>query len=135
MFSDAAAADTAAAGACLGDACGSGVARPSYNTGTGFFVKGNRLYDANGVEFRIRGVNKCHYDADWPGIPKTHANTIRWGVPLWLAGDVSAKLMRDSIAQKIVPMAGVWYTTGCGMGARVLRDGGVATRGLLARRG
>lgn len=104
--------DLASPDSCRGDACGTTATRPTYNTGTGFFVKGNRLYDASGVEFRIRGVNKCHYDADWPGIPKTHANTIRWGVPLWLGGEVSAKLMRDSIAQKIVPMAGIWYTSG-----------------------
>jgi mannan endo-1,4-beta-mannosidase len=88
------------------------VARPSYNTGTGLFVVGNRLYDANGVEFRIRGVNKCHYDATWPGIPKAHANTIRWGVPLWLDASVSSGLMQDSIDAGIVPMAGVWYTAG-----------------------
>ena len=103
-----------AADACAGDACTMPgvVPRPTYNTGTGFFVAGGKLYDASGVEFRIRGVDKCHYDADWPGIPKTHANTIRWGVPLWLAASVSSKLMQDSIHAKIVPMAGVWYTAG-----------------------
>jgi hypothetical protein len=63
-------------------------------------------------EFRIRGVNKCHYDAAWPGIPKTHANTIRWGVPLWLSASVSSKLMQDSINAKIVPIAGVCFTAG-----------------------
>jgi mannan endo-1,4-beta-mannosidase len=100
--------------ACTGDACtvAGRVARPSYNTGTGFFVKDGKLYDAAGVEFRMRGVDKCHYDAAWPGIPNTHANTIRWGVPLWLAGSVTGKLMQDSINAKIVPMAGVWYTAG-----------------------
>jgi mannan endo-1,4-beta-mannosidase len=99
---------------CAADGCGvrGAVSRPTYNAGTGFFVTGGKLYDANGVEFRIRGVNKCHYDAAWPGIPKTHANTIRWGVPLWLAGNVSSKLMQDSIDAKIVPMAGVWFTAG-----------------------
>jgi len=57
-------------------------------------------------------VNKCHYDAAWPGIPKTHSNTIRWGVPLWLDGSVSRKVMQDSVNAKIVPIAGVWYTAG-----------------------
>jgi mannan endo-1,4-beta-mannosidase len=88
------------------------VERPGYNTGTGFFVVGNKLYDANGVEFRIRGVNKCHYDAAWPGIPKAHANTIRWGVPLWLDPSVPGGLMRDTIDAGLIPMAGIWYTAG-----------------------
>jgi hypothetical protein len=105
-------ADAGADGDADGDADAVTVARPSYNTGTGLFVVGNRLYDANGVEFRIRGVNKCHYDAAWPGIPKAHANTIRWGVPLWLDASVSGGLMQDSIDAGIVPLAGVWYTAG-----------------------
>jgi mannan endo-1,4-beta-mannosidase len=105
--------DTAKASDATGvDDGPSSVGRPSYNTGIGFFVKNGKLYDAYGVEFRIRGVNKCHYDAAWPGIPKTHSNTIRWGVPLWLDGSVSRKVMQDSVNAKIVPIAGVWYTAG-----------------------
>jgi mannan endo-1,4-beta-mannosidase len=59
--------------------------RPSYNTGTGFFVSGRKLYDANGVEFRIRGLNKLHFDFTPTGYYNTHANTVRynfyWGGP------------------------------------------------------
>jgi Cellulase (glycosyl hydrolase family 5) len=54
------------------------VQRPSYNTGTGFFVYDGKLYDANGNAFRIRGVNRCHFDSDsQPGISNSKANTVR----------------------------------------------------------
>jgi hypothetical protein len=88
------------------------VSRPDYNTGTGFFVLDGKLYDANGTEFRIRGVNKAHYDWAWPGIPKTRANTIRWSTPLWLGADLISSLMKDTIDAKIVPMPAVWFTDG-----------------------
>jgi mannan endo-1,4-beta-mannosidase len=55
-----------------------GVARPSYNTGNGFFVLDGKLYDPDGVEFRIRGVNRVHWDStSQPGISKSGANTVR----------------------------------------------------------
>lgn len=105
-----------AAGSGGAQAGGSGgqsnvVARPSYNTGTGFFVANGKLYDANGVEFRIRGVDKCHFDVLSPGIPKTHANTIRMAFPLFLSASVNSGLAQDMIDNKIVPWAGVWYTS------------------------
>jgi trimeric autotransporter adhesin len=54
------------------------VSRPSYNTGNGFFVLKGKLYDANGNEFRIRGVDRCHYDSDSSaGIAKSGANAVR----------------------------------------------------------
>lgn len=37
------------------------VPRPPSNSGTGFFVSGTKLYDANGAEFRIQGVNANHW--------------------------------------------------------------------------
>lgn len=40
---------------------GGGATRPGYNLGTGFFVLNSTLYDANGTEFRIRGVNANHW--------------------------------------------------------------------------
>jgi len=57
---------------------GGTVSRPSYNTGNGFFVLNGRLYDPNGNEFRIRGVNRNHYDSNSSaGIAKSGANTVR----------------------------------------------------------
>jgi mannan endo-1,4-beta-mannosidase len=55
------------------------VARPAYNTGRGFFVSHGKLYDPSGHVFRIRGVNRNHYDmADQPGISRSGANTVRF---------------------------------------------------------
>lgn len=54
------------------------VQRPSYNTGNGFFVYDGKLYDPNGNEFRIRGVDRCHFDSNsQPGISNSHANSVR----------------------------------------------------------
>src|ERR1700722_1445862 len=54
------------------------VKRPSYNTGTGFFVLNGKIYDANGHEFRVRGVDRCHYDSNSAaGIASSHANAVR----------------------------------------------------------
>ena len=92
-----------------------GVERPAYNTGTGFFVLDGKLYDANGVEFRIRGINKLHFDSPSPGIAKTHANTERWVVDFHgvygatPAGNLG--LMQDTIANHVVPMPGNWDGT------------------------
>ncbi len=38
-----------------------GMPRPPSNSGEGFFVSGTKLYDANGAEFRIQGVNANHW--------------------------------------------------------------------------
>ena len=90
--------------------------RPSYNMGTGFFVLNGKLYDANGVEFRIRGVDRNHYDMDAPGIPKTHANTER--TVLFFNGEWGSTMTRnvqvmqqDMINNHIVPMPGNWEGT------------------------
>jgi mannan endo-1,4-beta-mannosidase len=57
---------------------GGTVSRPAYNTGDGFFVLNGKLYDANGTEFRIRGVDRCHYDSESAaGIANSGANTVR----------------------------------------------------------
>src|SRR5438874_459662 len=36
------------------------VTRPASNTGTGFFVSGGKVYDANGYPFVIKGPNQDH---------------------------------------------------------------------------
>jgi len=62
---------------------GGGVARPGYNTGNGLFVLNGKLYDSNGVEFRMRGVNLCHYDSTThsaAGIARSNANVVRVGL-------------------------------------------------------
>ena len=102
-----------------GDGAG-GVARPSGNTGTGFFTRDGKLYDANGVELQIKGVNACHYDENWAecnsdcGIPNSHANVNRISTPLWssISDATLQDLMDRMISQHIVPMPAVWYIDG-----------------------
>ncbi len=73
--------------------------RPSYNTGNGFFVLNGKLYDPYGNEFRIRGLDRNHYDSNSAGWANTNANTVRmfietnYGASLnTLAGVVSQQL-------------------------------------------
>jgi mannan endo-1,4-beta-mannosidase len=88
------------------------VSRPSYNTGNGFFVLNGKLYDANGSEFRIRGVDREHYDSNSAaGIAKSGANAVRVGFYLTSVG--AAKyvnvLQTEHIANKQVPIPGMFY--------------------------
>jgi mannan endo-1,4-beta-mannosidase len=87
--------------------------RPAYNTGTGFFILGKTLYDATGYEFRIRGVNKVHYDAtQYDIVNNMKANAVRWNLydP---ANTLSAQVAAANawIARKIVPIPGNWGGT------------------------
>lgn len=72
-----------------------------------------KLYDANGVEFRIRGVNRNHWDnGSAPGIANSGANAVRWGVDF--TRDPSANvnlLLTQSIQDHEVPIAGNWLAT------------------------
>lgn len=65
-----------------GGATGTGVSRPASNTGVGFFALGSKIYDANGAEFVIRGINHTHWwgsnDVEAiPYIANAHPNTVR----------------------------------------------------------
>ena len=90
---------------------GGAVSRPSYNTGNGFFVLNGKLYDANGVEFVIRGVNKLHWDATTPGMYKCNANALRWvidqpQVSVVIPGARSAEQARGNSAVAGLPPLG-----------------------------
>lgn len=88
------------------------VHRPSYNTGNGFFVLNGKLYDPGGHEFRIRGVNKTHWDQDSSGIALAAANTVRWVLDFTRDAATNVTMIQTgSIANRIVPIAGNWTTT------------------------
>lgn len=95
------------AGVCLG------ATRPPFNTGTGFFVLGGELYDYKGTEFRIRGVNRVHWDSDSAdGIARSHANTVRWDIDFGRSARLNVDLVKDqSIARHEVPVVGNWGGT------------------------
>jgi len=104
------------AGSSTGGSAGSaGVTRPPYNTGTGFFVgTDHKLYDANGVEFVIRGVNRVHYDnGSGAYIPQSKANAERWIMPTSRAAAKNvAQLQTENIDHHIVPIPGIWNVGG-----------------------
>jgi len=94
---------------------GGSVARPSYNTGNGFFVLNGKLYDANGNEFRFRGVDRNHYDSkSQAGIAKSGANAVRifvesnYGVS---AAGLANIVQTQHINQKQVPIPTASITT------------------------
>jgi hypothetical protein len=95
------------------------VTRPSSSLGVGFFVSGGKLYDANGSEFVIRGVNKVHWDNWSQGLDKAHANTVRWTIDFGrsAADNVSLLLgtsgqpVNGTIASQHVVIPGNWDGT------------------------
>ena len=107
--SDALATGDVSAAGDAGD--GGAVTRPPENLGKGFFVANGKLYDPNGVPFRPRGVNKVHYDLASPGIPKAHANTVRWVVYDFNDTTRNKALMQSYVDATIVPIPGSWAGT------------------------
>ena len=87
--------------------------RPAGNHGNGFFVLDGRLYDPAGHEFRIRGVNRVHWDSDSAdGIERSGANTERWDIDFTRPAAANVALVRhESIARHIVPIVGNWGGT------------------------
>ena len=78
-----------------------------------FYVQAGHLYDPNGVEFRIRGVNRLHWDSlSAEGIARSHANTVRWDIDFRRLAALNVALVRDdSIGRGIVPVVGNWTAT------------------------
>jgi mannan endo-1,4-beta-mannosidase len=105
-------------GGNIGTSGASGTAtRPSYNKGIGFFVLGGKLYDANGNEFRIRGVDKLHFDWDSgsQGIASSKANTVRWNIDFTRSAATNLALLQGGAGQTsgtiynhIAVMPGMW---------------------------
>lgn len=93
--------------------------RPSYNTGVGFFVgTDKKLYDANGVEFRIRGINRVHYDSQalQPIIDGSYANTMRMvtyvnSLPNNTPESYNIAIFQKTIDGGIIPMPGIWWSS------------------------
>jgi mannan endo-1,4-beta-mannosidase len=87
--------------------------RPSYNSGDGFFVVNGGLYDPNGNLFRIRGVNRLHWDSNSAaGIALSGANTVRYDMDFTRdpSSNVS-ELQTQAIANRNIPIVGNWTTT------------------------
>ncbi|MDB4976806.1 MAG: endoglucanase [Myxococcaceae bacterium] len=91
--------------------------RPSYNRGVGFFVLAGKLYDANGKEFRPRGVNKVHWDNPSLGLNNTKANATRWTIDFNQSTAKNLALLQGTsgnagtIARQNVIIPGNWNGT------------------------
>jgi mannan endo-1,4-beta-mannosidase len=89
-----------------------GVQRPAGNTGKGFFVRDSKIYDANGAEFRIRGLNHTHWwgtnnEAAIPHIANTGANAVRvvFGSGMGASTPSARRAVVESyLAENIVPV-------------------------------
>jgi hypothetical protein len=92
---------------------GSTAQRPGYNTGSGFFVLNGKLYDANGKEFRIRGVNRNHWDSNSAaGIASSGANAVRWVLDFTRAASDNISLIQtQSLQYHEAPIVGNWGAT------------------------
>jgi mannan endo-1,4-beta-mannosidase len=90
------------------------VPRPAGNTGKGFYVAGSKLYDPNGQEFRIRGVNRNHWDSygSPTGLPLSGANTERMVLSFAKPTSYNWNIVStQALANKIVPIPGNWTAT------------------------
>jgi mannan endo-1,4-beta-mannosidase len=85
--------------------------RPSYNTGHGLFVLDGKIYDANGVEFNIRGVNKVHHDTGSSGIATSKSNTERIALNFTKTTTYNLGVVNKIISNHIVPIPGSWDGT------------------------
>lgn len=107
-----------------------GIPRPPYNTGVGFFVLNGKLYDANGIEFRIKGANTAHWDEGWTscasncGFPNARFNLNRMFMPLY-SGMPTAGItgpIDKMISQKIVPLVTINWLGVPGVDTRCTSD-------------
>ena len=81
--------------------------RPPGNTGTGFYVVGSNIYDANGNQFVIRGIdqteawgNTTDNFAALSQFPKTQANAVR--VNFIPALGFSSPSQREQVVQQLI---------------------------------
>src|SRR5665213_3045317 len=87
--------------------------RPPYSTGNGFYVDNGKLYDPNGIEFRIRGVNRLHCDSSSAAdIARSHANTVRWTIDFTRSAKTNVEeITAQSNDNGSVPIVGNWNGT------------------------
>jgi mannan endo-1,4-beta-mannosidase len=98
--------------ATLAAAAAHAASRPSWNTGKGFFVLNATVYDANGVEFRIRGLNHTHWwgsnnEAAIAEIAKAGPNTVRVVFGPDMGAQTTSEreaVVKQYVGLKIVPM-------------------------------
>lgn len=90
--------------------------RPAYNSGSGYFIVGTKLYDPNGNLFTLRGDNQLHYNSAAPTyLPNTFANSVR----IWDGNHSTAtylSLANAYISAGMMPILTQAYVPGTGTG-------------------
>jgi mannan endo-1,4-beta-mannosidase len=82
-----------------------------------FKVVGSKLYDPNGVEFRMRGTNKTHQDSWSPSLGQMPSNATRWIIyfvddPARAVRDMqSSNIGGTTVNGKDVQIPGFWDAT------------------------
>jgi hypothetical protein len=112
------AGNSATASASIQVGAANKASRPSNNTGTGLFVSNGRLYDPSGNEFRIRGVDRDHYDSNSSGLAASGVNAVRIFVETNYGASVAALVnivQTQHIDQKEVPIVTSPYTSSGGI--------------------
>lgn len=105
-------AQSAATNTTINTVPGTTIARPAASTGTGFYVVGSKLYDAKGKEFRIRGVNRVHWDSSSSaGIALSGANSARFVIDFKQTQATNYATVDKAVTSGIVPMIGNWGGT------------------------
>jgi len=93
--------------------CACEVSWSKLNIQKGMYIHNGILYDSNGKEFRIRGVNHLHWDNNSTlGITNSGANTVRWDIDFTqpVLNNVSL-IQTSSINNKQIPIIGNWNAT------------------------
>ena len=80
------------------------VARPAYNTGTGFFVDATGLLrDADGYRFTIRGINRTFYNSSsWAG-PSSGALAYPNAVRVFMFDGQTAAYAANQVTTQYTP--------------------------------
>jgi mannan endo-1,4-beta-mannosidase len=100
--------------ALAGQVCTIDPPRAPGATGTGFYVVGSKLFDPTGTEFRIRGVNRNHWDSYGTpaGLPLSGANTERIFLSFAKPTDYNWGIVQSQmLANGITPIPTNWTTT------------------------
>lgn len=73
-------------------------------SGAGFFCANGTVYDPTGKEFRMRGINRNHWDAGMPGAYNTGMNVCRQFTDFTKPWATMQPVLQDMLNHGVVPM-------------------------------
>ena len=79
---------------------------------SGFHVSGDKLIGPSGKEFRIRGVNRVHWDTELANMDRTGGNTVRMAMDFRKpAPKLWAAVKKQILDNGMMPVVGNWAGT------------------------